>query len=206
MSTPPPVPAGYMRDAKSRLVPADLVKPEHLLEDALVRAVHADALVLSGKLRTFRETATEDILALTDLLAEKYKATRGGERGNLTLTTFDGTLRVQLATNDQLEFGPELQIAKDLVDSCIRRWSEGASLELKALVDGAFDVDQKGKLNTDRILALRRLAIEEPEWAQAMTAISDAVRVISTKRYLRIYSRGAANEKFVQVPLDVSSA
>lgn len=195
-----------MLDAKARLVPVRLVKPEHLLEDALVRAVHAEAAGLSDKLRVFRDRATGDILALTDLLAEKYSAQRGGQRGNLTLATFDGTLRVQLATNDQLELGPELQIAKDLVNSCIRRWSEGASVELKALVDGAFDVDQKGKLNTDRILALRRLAIDEPEWVAAMAAISDAVRVISTKRYLRIYSRGAANEKFVQVPLDISSA
>jgi hypothetical protein len=197
---------GYMADAKGRLVPTNLVKPEHRLEDELVRTLHAGAVRLSEKIRHFREKTTADILAFMDLLSEQYGAQRGGPRGNLTLTTFDGTLRVQLATNDQLEFGPELQVAKELVDACIKRWSEGATTELMAIVDDAFNVDQKGKLNTDRILALRRLAITDPEWALAMTAISDAIRVISTKRYLRFYSRGAPDEKFVQVPLDIASA
>lgn len=31
------VPEGYMKDAKGRLVPLEAVKPEHLLEDELVR-------------------------------------------------------------------------------------------------------------------------------------------------------------------------
>jgi hypothetical protein len=202
----PQPPEGYRSDAKGRLVPVALVKPEHLLEDDLVRALHASAVQLSEQIRHFREKSTADILAFMELLADKYGAQRGGPRGNLTLTTFDGTLRVQLATNDQLELGPELQVAKELVDTCIKRWSDGATPELLAIVDDAFNVDQKGKLNTDRILALRRLAIEDPEWIKAMAAISDAVRVIATKRYLRLYARGAVDAKYVQVPLDIASA
>jgi hypothetical protein len=201
-----PIPDGYVVDAKARLVPVALVKAEHLLEDELVRAVHAAAAKLSDALREFRMASTADVLAFMDLLAEKYSTRRGGERGNLTLTTYDGTLRLQLATNDQLELGPELVSAKELIDTCIRRWSEGADVKLVAIVDDAFNVDQKGKLNIDRILGLRRLAIEDTEWAAAMLAIGDAVRVISTKRYLRVYSRGAVDEKFAQVALDIASA
>lgn len=206
MTTMQPARDGYMSDAQGRLVPIELVKPEHLLEDDLVRALHAKAIVISEQLRLFREQSVADILALLDLLAEKYGAQRGGQRGNLTLNTYDGTLRVQLAINDQLELGPELQSAKDLVDACIRRWSEGASVQLKAIVDLAFDVDKKGKLNTDRILGLRRLDIQDPEWLKAMVAISDAVRVVSSKRYLRLYTRKGEDQKHTQVPLDVASA
>jgi len=197
---------GFMPDAKGRLVPVALVKEEHLLEDQLVREVHEKASALSARLSEFRLTTTAEILALVELLGEKYGAKRGGQHGNITLTTFDGKLRVMMAVSDQLELGPELQIAKDLVDACIRRWSEGASVELKAFVDGAFDVDKKGKLNTERILALRRLAIDEPDWLKAMEAIGDSVRVTSSKRYLRIYTRGAVDDKYVQVPLDIASA
>jgi hypothetical protein len=196
---------GWLKDAQGRLVPIELVKPEHLLEDDLVHALHAKALVISEQLRHFREESIADILALLDILAEKYGTQRGGHRGNITLNTYDGALRVLLATGDQIELGPELQIAKDLVDSCIRRWSEGASIQLKAIVDLAFDVDKKGKLNTDRILALRRLDIQDPEWQRAMIAIGDAVRVVSSKRYLRLYTR-KGDEKYTQVPLDVASA
>jgi hypothetical protein len=197
---------GYMSDAHGRLVPIELVKPEHLLEDDLVRALHAKAVKLSEMLHDFREASVTDILTFLDILAEKYNAQRGGQRGNLTLNTYDGTLRCQIAINDQLELGPELQVAKDLVDACIRRWSEGASVELKAIVEDAFDVDKKGAINTDRILALRRLAIDDPEWQKAMVVIGDAVRVVSSKRYLRLYKRSGTDQKHTQVPLDLASA
>jgi hypothetical protein len=45
----------YLKDAQGRLVPIELVKPEHLLEDDLVRALHAKAIVISEQLRLFRD-------------------------------------------------------------------------------------------------------------------------------------------------------
>jgi hypothetical protein len=199
------IPGGYMRDAQGRLVPLAMVKPEHLLEDGLVRELHARAVKLSELLRRFREESMFEIETLQDLLAEKYHAQRGGQRGNITLSTYDGMLRMTVAIGDQVELGPELQAAKSLVDTCIRGWSQGASLELQAIVNDAFDVDKKGRLNTDRILGLRRLAIDDPNWLKAMEAISNAIRVVSSKRYLRFYSRAAAGDKLAQVPLDLAS-
>jgi hypothetical protein len=198
------LPIGYMRDAQGRLVPVELVRPEHLIEDQLVHKLHRDASALSEQLRAFRENGFSEIEAHLDLLAEKFKAERGGQRGNLTLSTFDGSLRVQVAVGDRLELGPELQAAKALVDKCIHAWSKGASVELKAIVNDAFDVDKSGKLNVDRILALRRLSIEDPTWLKAMEAISAAIRVVSTKRYLRLYAAGR-DGKLSQVPLDLAS-
>jgi hypothetical protein len=198
------VPDGYLLDAQGRLVPAGLVKPEHLLEDGLVRELHARAVKLSGMLAEFRAAALAEIDSLLEVLAEKYHAERGGLRGNLTMNSFDGMLRLQLAVSDQIELGPELQAAKALIDTCIRAWSKDAGPELQAVVNDAFDVDKKGQLNTDRILGLRRLAIEDPTWLKAMEAIGDAVRVVSSRRYLRFYSRSKPGEKLVQVPLDIA--
>ena len=128
----------------------------------------------------------------------------GGGRGNLTLDTFDGELLVLVSVGDQLDFGPELQIAKQLIDGCIHRWSEGASVNLQAIVNDAFDVDKKGKLNVGRILALRRINIVEADWLKAMDAISAATRVVRSKRYLRLYRKRGDLEK-EQVPLDLAS-
>lgn len=198
------VPDGYLRDPRGRLVPAALVKPEQLAEDALVRELHGRAILLSEQLRKFREAAFADIEALLELLAEKYGVTLGGGRGNLTLDTFDGELLVLVSVGDQLDFGPELQIAKQLIDGCIHRWSEGASVNLQAIVNDAFDVDKKGKLNVGRILALRRINIVEADWLKAMDAISAATRVVRSKRYLRLYRKRGDLEK-EQVPLDLAS-
>lgn len=200
----PAIPDGYMRDPRGRLVPIALVKPQHLLEDALVRNLHDRAAKLSDHIREFRDAAFADIDALLGLLAEQYDATLGGDRGNLTLDTFDGTLIVSVSIGDQLDLGPELQVAKQLIDRCIHRWSEGASIELQAIVNSAFDVDKKGKLNVGRILALRRHNIDDEDWKTAMKAIGDATRVVSSKRYLRLHRKIGDRPK-EQVPLDLAS-
>jgi len=198
------LPSGYMRDPRGRLVPKALVKPEQLLEDELVREIHEDAAKVSTALRDFRDKAFANIEALLGLLADKYGVTLGGDRGNLTLDTFDGTLIVSVSIGDQLDFGPELQVAKQLIDACIHRWSEGASVELQAIVNGAFDVDKKGKLNVGRILALRRYNIDDVGWKKAMEAIGNAARIVSSKRYLRLH-RKIGDKAKEQVPLDLAS-
>jgi Protein of unknown function (DUF3164) len=194
-----------MKDAQGRLVPITLVKPEHYLEDRLVREMHAASLLQSAALKRFREKAAGDIASFLELLAEKYGAKPGGAKGNLTLSSYDGTLRIQLAVGDQLAFGPELQIAKTLVDECIRGWSAGANENLQAIVNDAFSVDKQGKLNVERILSLRRLDIQDEPWQRAMVAIGDAIRVVRSKEYLRFYQRVKVDEKFQQVPLDLAS-
>jgi hypothetical protein len=186
-------------------VPVTLVRQEQLLEDALVRQLHERAVAMSAQLAAFKAACVGDIEAFLALLAESYGARPAGAKGNLTLATFDGTLRVQVAIGEQLAFGPELQVAKDLVDQCIHDWSAGARAELVAMVMGAFDVDKAGKLNVGRILGLRRLAIDDPRWKSAMEAIGNGVRVDGRKQYVRFYERKAEDEKLEQVPLDLAS-
>lgn len=195
-----------MLDASGRYVPAALVKPEHLLEDELVREMHADALQLRELIRVFRNKAFEKVDTLLELLDEKHGAKPGGAKGNLTLSSYDGSMRVQVAIGNQVEFGPELQAAKALIDACIEEWAANSGPELRVLVNDAFDVGKEGKLRTDRILALRRLEISKPEWIKAMTAIGDAVRVVSSRRYVRFYQRAKKDGDFEQVPLDIARA
>ncbi len=193
-----------MRDARGRLVPAVLVKPEQLLEDGLVRGIHAKAEKLSQALREFREAAFRDVEALLGLLAGKYGVSLAGDRGNLTLDTFDGDLIVQVSIGDQIEFGPELQIAKQLIDACITKWSKGADVNLQALISDAFDVDKKGNINVGRVLALKRINIADPDWIKAMEAIGNATRVVRSKRYLRLYKKTGDKPK-QQLPMDLAS-
>jgi len=199
------IPPGYMADARGRLVPATMVRPEELLEDGVVRAQFARAVEASEGLRAFRDEALAEIGAFLDLLADRYKAPRGGAKGNVTLATYDGLLRIQLAVSDQLTFGPELQVAKTLVDECIRAWSAGADDKLCAIVNDAFAVDKQGKLNVGRILELRRLNIDDEAWKRAMGAIGDAIRVAQSKQYIRFYRRDKPDARMEQVPLDLAS-
>jgi hypothetical protein len=194
-----------MEDGQGRLVPLAVVNPIHKLEDGLVRELFAEGEKASAALRSFKERVRGDLGAFLDLLADKYNAARGGQRGNVTFTSYDGMLRVQLAIGDQLAFGSELEAAKALVDDCIHAWSEGIPPELQAIINNAFDVDKKGKINIGAILRLRRLEIRDEKWQRAMTAIGDALRIESSKEYVRFYRRPARDARWEQLPLDLAS-
>jgi Protein of unknown function (DUF3164) len=198
------VPEGYMQDAAGRLVPVANVRAEDRLEDELVRALHERARLLQEALRKFRDDAFEEVAIFQALLADKFKAKVGGAKGNLTLSSFDGSLRVQLAVNDTITFGPELQAAKALIDECLEKWSQGANENIRALVMDAFDVRKTGRVQVGQVLRLRRLQIDDPVWQRAMAALGEAIRPDTTKSYVRLYQRRGADGAQELVPLDVA--
>ena len=197
-------PPGMSLNSHGGYTPTHMIKPQTKLEDQLVSALCDRAAQLREIMAVFRANAFADVDALLDLLATQYEAPRGGQAGNVTLNSFDGLLRVQIATGDFLSFGPELQVAKNLVDDCLTKWTEASGDEIKAIVTDAFDVGKEGKIRVDRVLALRRLNIEDPTWGRAMQAIGDAVRVTRSKRYVRFYKRPRHDADWEQISLDLS--
>lgn len=200
------IPDGYWADPKGAWVPIDNIKPEHQEEDALVRNLAQEAKELNERLTNFKAKALGDVRAYLDLIAEKYDAKKGGKKGNVTLTSFDGSLQLTVSVADNITFGAELTAAKSLIDECIHRWAEGANTHLKTLIDDAFQVDKQGNIATGKILGLRRHNIEDETWLRAMDAISEAVKVTGTKTYVRVYRRDEASEEMLPIPLDLARA
>jgi len=194
----------YMTDAQGRQVPLSMVKAVDLLRDQTVREVIKRTKEARDALAAFKAEVWEEIQAFLTLSAEQHGVIWGGKKGNVTLSTYDGRYRLVLSVNDTLQFNEKLQAAKRLIDNCIRRWSADARPEIKALVDDAFYVDKQGRLNTTRILGLRRLGIADPEWREAMKAITESVQVVSSKTYMRFYERGE-DGNYVMIPLDAAA-
>lgn len=198
------VPDGFMQDSRGRMVPEANVRPSDKLQDELVRRLHREAEPVRQFMMDFKRLCFAEIHAFLDLVAEQYSTKIGSEKGNVTLTSYDGTLRVTVAVGNVISFGPEIKPAKTLVDNCLSRWSEGANANLKAVVLDAFDVDRQGSMNVGKILALRRLDIDDDEWKRAMLAISDSVRVDVTKDYVRLHRRPSPDAKWELVTFDLS--
>ncbi|MBK1625217.1 DUF3164 family protein [Afifella marina] len=196
----------YMQDAKGSLVPVDLVKPIDRLQDETVRKMIVYARDLSGQIARFKGHCFDDVGSLQALVEQEYGATLGGRKGNLTLTTVDGTQKVTIQVADQIEFGPELQAAKKLVDQCLSEWAEGSRDELRAIVNRAFSVDKEGQINRSELFMLLRVAIEDERWMRAMDAIRDSIRVIGSKTYIRFYERPAPDAAWRAVTIDLASA
>ena len=198
------IPAGYLKDASGCLVPENMIKPIDLARDELVKEIAAAALVVSQSLRDFKSKVFADINAFVELSAEEYGVKLGGKKGNLTLYSFDGEFKVQVAIAEHLVFDERLQAAKHLIDECINEWAKDSRDEIKVLVQAVFQTDKEGKINTGRVLALRRLNISDARWQKAMVAIGESLQVIGSKEYVRFYQRVGETDTYLPISLDVA--
>ncbi|WP_273456374.1 DUF3164 family protein [Nevskia ramosa] len=200
-----PAPAGYWRDAEGRLVAEELIKPIDKAREQLVGELIERARVLSADLQRFKAVAFGDIAAFIELSAEQYSAKIGGNKGNVTLTSFDGRYKIQRSIQDTLVFDERLQAAKQLIDQCVQTWGANGDPKIMTLVNDAFQVGKEGRINTGRVLGLRRLEITDPDWQNAMKAISDSARVAHSKPYIRFYERVGDTDEYQAISLDVAS-
>lgn len=184
----------YKRDAKGNLVPLANIKEIDLLRDELVQEIVGKARAVQENIADFKRQAMDDIAAFAQLSADRYDVKLGGKKGNISLHSFDGAYRVNLAMQDSLVFDEGLLAAKALIDECINEWTEGSRTELKTLINAAFAVDKEGNLSTARVLGLRRLDIKDGKWQAAMDALSDSLQVHTSKPFVRVYRRDAAGE------------
>lgn len=193
----------YWEDAKGSLIAEELIKDIDKERDELVEGFAAQALTLQGEMRAFKNRVFDDVAAFVALSAEKYEVHIGGRKGNITLHTFDGQYKLQVAVADHIRFDERIHAAKAQIDECLHEWSSGARPELRSLIDNAFQVDKEGNLSTARILSLRRVDIQDDRWTNAMQAIADSVQVVGSKDYIRFYQRDE-NGKYQPISLDMA--
>jgi len=195
---------GYMTDSQGREVPVSMIKDIDILRDQTVRNIAKEAVEMKSVLMDFKNRIREAIMTFVDSSAKEYGVKLGGKKGNVSLLSYDGKYKLVIAMNDNLVFDERLQVAREIIGKCLNKWSKGAQDEIRILVNDAFQVDKTGKISTARVLGLRRLNIQDPDWKKAMTAITDSIQVTGTKQYLRIYERDA-NGEYQMIPLDVAA-
>lgn len=214
--TPAPIPSGvvemngkeYMPDARGALVPVALVKPADKLQDDQVRKIMGFAIGLSEQVSRFKAHTMADLASLDALLEQEHGLVKRGNKGkgNRTYMTVDGLFKVTVQVADYIDFGPQLQIAKGLLDECLTEWSADSRPEIQAIIARAFNTDKEGQVNRTEIFMLLRLDIEDERWKRAMKAIQDAMRVVGRKEYVRFAMRSAPEADWSSVTIDLAQA
>ncbi|TCV53990.1 DUF3164 family protein [Agrobacterium tumefaciens] len=196
----------FMHNAKGGLDPIDNVKDQYKLEDQTVRKCIEFALNLNAQLSRFRGHTAADLSALDALLGEKYNVTIGGKKGNRTYQTYDGLMKIQVQVSDLISFGPELQVAKALIDECLTEWSADSRPEIQSIVTRAFNTEKEGQVNRADVFMLLKLEIDDTRWKMAMEAVRDAIRVTGTKEYVRFYERETLDDAWHPITIDLAKA
>lgn len=206
MTTETTTPAGYWQDHNGNLVPDAKVKDIDKLRHQVVVDLCKLAQQQAKTLTDFKLYAMQEVAALVATSLEQYGVRTGGEKGNITLMSYDGQFKLVRHMQDRIVFGEQLMAAKALIDECVHAWAKDSNDNIKALVNHAFQTDKEGKINTARVLGLRRLDIKDPTWQKAMEAIADSMQTASTKPYIRFYQRNdTVAGAWLPISLDIAA-
>ena len=195
----------YMEDGQGRLVHVDNVKEIDKTRDGLVLHLVYNARKVQKSMGDFKAMALSEIDAFVDLSAQEYDVEIGGKKGNMTLYSYDMKYKAQIQISEYLVFDERLQVAKKMIDDCLNKWTKDSRAEIKTIINDAFTVDQEGRINTRRILSLRRLDIQDELWQKAMTAITDSLQVAGSKSYFRMYKRTGPESSWQNITLDMAA-
>lgn len=196
----------FWRDSRGNLTPQGNVKAQDKLQDEVVRTVMGYAVALSDQIARFKGHTFEDLNGLQALFDQEYGGKMGGKKGNASFMSYDGLLKVQVQIADQIDFGPELQSAKKLIDECLFDFSQGSHEAIVALINRVFAVESQGRINRADLFSLLRLEVNDERWNRAMDAIRDSVRITGSKQYVRFYQRACLEDAFTAVTIDIASA
>lgn len=150
-----------------------------------------------------KTAVVDDILEFLNVSADQYGVKLGGDKGNLTLTSIDGNIRVEYKNSDTITFNEQIQVAKQLIDEYLDELTKDSNPELKTIVSAAFRLRQ-GRIDVKSVLKLREYNINDERWKKAMDIIDDAKQIVSTKKCLRLYVRNKLTGAMENQPFDLS--
>jgi hypothetical protein len=201
--TPTLVPPGYREDPRGNLVREANIHPRELLADQLVRDLVGRVQTAAADLSALKRDLLGDVAAFVALVVADYGAQVSGADGGVSLTTYDGRLKVERVRADRIQVGPEILAAEQLVREIL---SEITDPIAKPIAERAFSRHKKtGELSAAKLIALAGVEIDDPRWREAQRAIKDSLTATGTVTYFRAYRRSTSDQTWEQIPLDFSA-
>jgi hypothetical protein len=192
-----------MENGNGDMIQIKNIKERDLLEHDMVLSIACIWLHISGLLGRFKQHTFEDMTTFVQLLFDSYGAKKGGSEGGMTFNTFDKRFKLVVGIQKTIDFGPEIEVAKQKMMEAVEIYPEEAN-DLKTMLLAAYtQID--GKLRVAEILRLRTYKFNNALWHEGMKIIDDAIEVISSKKQIRLYMRGNPGDEYVAVPLHIAA-
>lgn len=189
-------------DPFGRAVPFAYVKPYDRMRDRQVNRVFCEAIKLRGAIEKFVADSISAVGKVTDL---REKAS---ERGNISVTSFDGRRRVSIRQQYHIVFDARVAHARDLmlgyINGVVAKVSGDDAVAIKALIDEAFKATPNGILSAGRVLALIKMNINNADWREAVNILKDSLTPVAGKRYLVVEFKTDHNSDWESIRLDIS--
>lgn len=196
----------YWTNKKGEKVHPDMVRADDKIKHELVYGIIEQVYQKREELKAFKKEITGDIDTYMELLRSEYNLDpmKGSRKGNITLLSFDGLKKVQIAIAEHIDFDEKITLAKEKIDEYLKEITKDSNGDIQTLIMKAFEVDKKGQINAKQVLGLKSYDIQNPLWLEAMNLIDKAVEIVGSKSYIRFYERKSANDKFKNLSLSFS--
>ena len=193
------------RDGRGNTVPARYVGEVEKVRDSVVDKLFALAEREEDRLKTFKEVVFAEFDEYLQYLSTVNGVKNEDWKGNVRLTSFDGTKSIEIKIKEYIDFDERISQAKAIIDELVKEWSAGTRAEILMLIQRAFRLDRAGNRNVNEILALRELKINDPKWAKAMNLLDDARKVVKSKSYIKIQRRKGPEGVWETLQLDLAA-
>ncbi len=194
-----------MTNAMGDVVPVKYVPKYDKARDAVVRKIHARFVKERTALEELVKACLKDI---DSLKVFKDNGVMGGEKGNVSLTSFDGLITIQVQQNYCIRLDERVVKARELMFDYAKGLAEkvegndGAALF--EIIKGAFEANKAGALPYAKVLGLLRLNINAPLWVEAKQLLTDSITTDKGKRYLRCFVKTDRQHDGALVKLDLA--
>ncbi|HED35068.1 MAG TPA: DUF3164 family protein [Gammaproteobacteria bacterium] len=206
MNAPQPaIPDGYKLNGMGNLIAIENIKAIDLIRDEEVNKMVKEALLMKEQMIAFKLKITEMFENFVDLSFSEYGKKYGGKKGNISLTSFDNTMKVELSVSERISFNEQIQVAKELIEDYLLDKTKNVPAGIKTIALQAFKVDKNGQISTARVISISQYDIDDERWLKAMSAIKDSFVVSGTKNYMRFYIRDNGTAKWQAIPLDIAA-
>jgi hypothetical protein len=190
------------RDKDGHLIPARFVPVLDRKKDTFAARMAKKATTISEKLSDFKTELLDGVDELYLDMLKEVGVKPSSRKGNVTITTFDKDIKIEVNVKERIEFSDEITIAQDKINEFLAKKTDGVDQELAELVTSAFSTT-KGRLDTKRILSLFSLKIKDRLWLEAMELIKRSIQRNSSKRYVQIFQKDERGE-YRSIPLDIA--
>ncbi len=167
--------------------------------DELVLRFIRQAKMLQATIKTFKDCCINEV----DTFIDVNKSDNNYDGNQIDLLSSDGRYKLQCMTLRYINFNEDLQVAKKLIDNCIKNNPDNFSSNIEAIAKDAFKTNDAGEINIRRVFNLRHLDINNDEWQTAMRSILKVIQV-TDKDNLSLYERAEYNNHWQPILLDLA--
>lgn len=195
-------PVSFMIDSAGHEVPTKYVSAYDKLRDRNVKKIVGCARNIRNNLESF----VQNSIALLDQVAGLKETL--GEKGNLSVSSFDGLMRVSIRQRYNIFLDERVIKAREkmlgYINGVLTRVKPEDAAAMRIIVEEAFRVGANQMLSTAKVVQLLRMNIKNADWIDAQQILKDSLKPQKGKRYLTIETRPNMNHDFRSIRLDIA--